>query len=200
MNSLTQSCWLLCKQGRLASLFLSLFFWPEIPSGPEKLFPWSSHKKLQFSWRSIHQKGRKRSFTERFLTSPYCQYCSRGLTSKYGLMPGMKLNCHLTKQHIFIACAGYLSPVRVNGGCRHRKIQRKGFLSFLPYIKQREECLRQQVSERQTAFPGPTITLHFFFFLKALSHSLFSCRPCFDLWQPSAKQLGSTRQPAHAGL
>lgn len=103
-------------------------------------------------------------------------------------MPGMKLNCHLTKQHIFIACAGYLSPVRVNGGCRHRKIQRKGFLSFLPYIKQREECLRQQVSERQTAFPGPTITLHFFFFLRHCHIPFFPAVPAltYDSHQPSS--------------
>lgn len=36
------------RQGRFPSLYLSLphFFWPEILSGPAKLFPWNSHKKL----------------------------------------------------------------------------------------------------------------------------------------------------------
>lgn len=62
------------RQGRFPSLSLSLphFFWPEILSGPAKLFPWNSHKKLQFQWTTIHHKGRKRSFTKEFLTNPHC--------------------------------------------------------------------------------------------------------------------------------
>lgn len=47
-----------------------------------------------------------------------------------GLMPTMKLNCHLKKKHIFIAWAGYLKAHSLFQLMGVAKMQRKGFPPF----------------------------------------------------------------------
>lgn len=66
-----------------------------------------------------------------------------------GLMPAMKLKCHLKKKHVFIAWVGYLKAHSLFQLMEVADKDPEKRLSSFPYIKHlgRDEYLRQKISE-----------------------------------------------------
>jgi len=83
-----------------------------------------------------------------------------------GLMPAMKLSCHLRKKHIFIICARYLkaySPFELMGVAGTDRAKR---FSFSPYVKHLEKNIQdsKSVGQKQPSHDQQSYYTHPYFF------------------------------------